>query len=99
MTQPTSESGILSRSVTFQDMTASLVSLVLVIGLLVLAFLDRPIPPSLTVALGSATTWLFIRAAIVRPGGPGLASIEKAEGAHTHKPEEIVPAPENPLSP
>lgn len=49
-----------------QDTFAGLISLCLVGAVSVLALLDREIPPSLTMALGSAMTWLFIRTADAR---------------------------------
>jgi len=48
--------------VSIQDLAAMFVSILLTIGLIYLAVLSREIPPSLTMALGSSTTWLFIRA-------------------------------------
>jgi len=51
--------------ITAQDLAAALVSLFLVAGIVVLAGLGREIPPSLTMVLGSSTTWLFIRTAPV----------------------------------
>jgi len=49
--------------VTAQDVAAALVSFLLVAGIVLLAALDKPIPPSLTMILGSSTTWLFMRTA------------------------------------
>lgn len=50
--------------VTFQDLAAGLVSLILVIGLVYLAATRSDIPASLAMGLGSATTWLFIRTVV-----------------------------------
>jgi len=50
--------------VTFQDIAASLVALILVTGLVYLAAVGETIPASLAMALGSATTWLFVRVAV-----------------------------------
>jgi len=44
-----------------QDVTAAMVALLLVAAVSGLALLDRPIPSELSVALGSAVTWLFVR--------------------------------------
>jgi len=48
---------------TLKEFFAGFVSLFLVAGLVVLAIVDREIPPSLSMALGSSMTWLFIRTA------------------------------------
>lgn len=49
---------------------AGLVALFLTLGLILLAALGRDIPPSLSMALGSAMTWLFIHATESTNGGP-----------------------------
>jgi len=55
--------GGLSMPYSLQDATAALVSVVIILGVVVLAVLERPIPPELGPPLGGAVTWLFIRSA------------------------------------
>jgi hypothetical protein len=46
-----------------QDLAASLVSVLLAIGVVLLAFAGKEVPAELGMALGSAITWLFVRSA------------------------------------
>jgi len=46
------------------DIAASIVSLCLVVGCLVLAYTEKDIPAEVGTALGAALTWLFVRAAL-----------------------------------
>lgn len=57
---------------TLQDLTAAIVAIVLCVGSVALAILQRPFPPELNVALGSALTWVFVRsmAGSSAPKGP-----------------------------
>ena len=59
MTAP--HSTVSTDHMTPQDLAAAIVAGVLVLGILGLALLDRRIPAELSTALGSATTWLFVR--------------------------------------
>jgi len=44
-----------------QDLAAAAATLILIIGLIVLSLLRIEIPDAMNTAIGSATTWLFIR--------------------------------------
>jgi len=48
-----------------QDIAACIVAVILMAGLIVLAVLDKEIPPEMGIASGSAITWLFVRSAQV----------------------------------
>jgi len=80
-----------------QDLAASLVSLILVAGLVYLAAQGADIPASLAMALGSATTWLFVRAS------PPAVQIHAtntptAQGAASDAYYGFAPDPNKPLS-
>jgi len=45
------------------DVTAAAVALTLTLGVVLLAFLERPVPLEMATALGSAISWLFLRSA------------------------------------
>jgi len=51
----------LNPGVSLQDLAAASVSVILSIGLVALSLLEKEVPASLAYALGSSTTWLFVR--------------------------------------
>jgi len=46
-----------------QDVAATVVSVVIVIGIVALALLGKEIPPELSTAEGISLTWVFVRSA------------------------------------
>jgi len=46
-----------------QDLAATIVAVVLVVGIIGLAVQQLPVPAELSTSLGSAITWLFVRSA------------------------------------
>jgi len=46
-----------------QDIAAALTTVILILGLVALSFLEKEIPDAMNGALGASTTWLFIRSA------------------------------------
>ena len=54
---------------TVQDLAATLVSVILTVGAVALAFTDRPIAAELTGPLGFAMGWLFTRSNIIAANG------------------------------
>lgn len=46
-----------------QDTAAAIVSIIIVIGVVVLAVVGRQVPDGLDTALGASMTWLYVRTA------------------------------------
>lgn len=46
-----------------QDTAAAIVSIIIVVGVVILAGIGRPVPDGLDTALGAAMTWLYVRTA------------------------------------
>lgn len=53
------------------DATASVCSVVLVGGAVVMGILSKPIPPELAGALGMSLSWLFVRGGVVLKDAEG----------------------------
>jgi len=49
------------------DVAASAVAVITVLGVLMLALLDKPIPNTLAAVQGASVSWLFIRSAVQTP--------------------------------
>lgn len=69
--------------VSLQDFTAMIVSLILATGMVALAFSTRDVPPALTMALGSAMTWLFIRTTSTKPPAGDTTTVESSGATET----------------
>jgi len=63
--------------VTVNDVAAAIVAVILAVGLVILAVLAAPIPDALSMATGSATTWLFLRSTT-----NGHAGHDQPQGGH-----------------
>lgn len=66
-----------------QDLAATIVAIMLVMGVVGLSAIDQNVPAELGPPLGAATTWLFIRGAAtlqtLDPSNPSNGSSRKVE--------------------